>query len=124
MVSLQTLQAGLAGALDPTPARVLRINLTDQENLVAQAGQGFAEQSLGRPVTIHLRGVDQGHAEVDTRTKRGNLRLVLARVLAHAPGALTESGHLGVVRQGHSSHHGLLSLVIDRPHCRQGRLVD
>ena len=71
-------QAALAGG-DGTPARgVVRVDLADDEDLVAAPGDGFAHHLLGAAFAVHLGGVDEAHAEVEPESKRRHLCLALA----------------------------------------------
>ena len=105
MVGLQALQARLAGALDPAAARILGVDLADQEDLIADAGQGLAEKAFGGAIAVHLGGVDQGHPQVDAGAQRGDFLFAQARILAHAPRALAERGNGCLVGQGHRAGH-------------------
>ena len=51
----------------PLRAGVVRIDLADQEHLVAPPGDRLADHLLGAALAVHLGGVDQRHAEVDAR---------------------------------------------------------
>ena len=52
-----------------------------------------ATTRLGAAAGIHLRRVDQRHAEIDAELQRRDLIGVAALVLAHLPGALAERRH-------------------------------
>ena len=74
-VGAQPPQAGLTGALKPAAARVLRVGLADEEDLVAQAVERLPEEALRLALAVHLGGVDHGHAEFDARAERPHLGL-------------------------------------------------
>jgi hypothetical protein len=66
-------QAGLAGPGRALAARVVRQHLADQEDLLTPAGDGLTDQYFRVPVRVHLGGVDQVHAGVETMAQRGDL---------------------------------------------------
>jgi hypothetical protein len=68
----------------------VRVDLADQEDLVAAAGDGLADHFLGAALAIHLGGIDQRHAEVEPEPQRRHHVGVAAARLAHAPGAEPE----------------------------------
>src|SRR5690348_15826865 len=76
----------------------MRPHLGDQEDLFTAAGDSLADEYLRIPVRIHLGGVDQVHADVQTAAQRGNLRAAASPALAEAPGALAE--HRDLVPDG------------------------
>jgi hypothetical protein len=43
VIGLQSLEAGLAGPLDPAPTGVLRVDLAHEEDLVPDASQSLAD---------------------------------------------------------------------------------
>ena len=72
----------------------MRIDLADQEDVVAPSRDRFADHRLGAAFAVHLGGVDQRDAEVEPELERRDLGVELRALLAHAPGALAEHGHL------------------------------
>ena len=101
---VQPPQAALAGLHRALPGRVVRPHLGDQEDLFAAAGDSLADEYLRIPVRIHLGGVDQVHADVQTTAQRGNLRAAASPTLAEAPGALAEHRDLVSGRQRDGPH--------------------
>ena len=101
---VQPPQAALAGLHRALPGRVVRPHLGDQEDLFAAAGDSLADEYLRIPVRIHLGGVDQVHADVQTTAQRGNLRTAASPTLAEAPGALAEHRDLVSGRQRDGPH--------------------
>jgi hypothetical protein len=68
----------------------MRVDLADDEDGVAPAGDGLAHDLLGAAFAIHFGGVDEGHAEIDAkRQRRHHVGTARAR-FAHAPGAEPE----------------------------------
>ena len=87
-------QAALAGLDDALAARVVGIDLADEEDLSRQVPNRLADELLGPALAVHLGGVDQGHAELDAEPERRDLLRSAAAVLPHAPGALAERDDL------------------------------
>jgi hypothetical protein len=107
-VAPQARQAALAG-LDHAAARgVVGIDLGDDEDAVVAALERFADDLLGTALAVHLGGVDQADAVVESGVDGRNLAPALARVLAHPPGAEAELRHRRAVGQGDGSHRRLL----------------
>src|SRR6266403_733378 len=73
----------------------MRVHLAHQEYIVPPAGDGFADNLLRPAIGVHLRRIDEGHAEVDSQTQRGDFAGTVARPLAHAPGTHPQRGHRG-----------------------------
>jgi hypothetical protein len=73
LIHAESPEAAYAGRDGAIARRILRQNLTDQEDVVAPAPDCLANQLLGGPIGIHFRGVDQRHAEFDPGTKRRDL---------------------------------------------------
>jgi hypothetical protein len=70
----------------------VRVDLADQVDLVAAAGDRLAHHFLGAALAVHLGRVDQGHAEFHAEAQGGHLGLAGGGVFAHVPGALAEDG--------------------------------
>src|SRR5215207_9398450 len=87
-------QAALASLDHALAARVVRIDLTDQEHALPDALKRLTDEFLGPALAVHLGSVDEGHSELDSEPKRRDLLRSAAAVLAHAPGALAESDDL------------------------------
>src|SRR5258708_2764480 len=87
-VGPEPLQRPLASSDRPVPRRVVRQDLGDDEELVALPGDRLADQSLRRARTIHLRGVDMRHAEIETAAQSRE-RFSGVRLL-DIPGALAD----------------------------------
>ncbi len=106
---LQPFQALLARGLHTAPAGIVRIDLADEEHVVAHAVQRFAQQRLGRAVAVHFGGIDERHAEFDAFAQRGDLGGTARRLLAHLPRALPQFRNALAVRQadaGDIGRHG------------------
>ena len=86
-VGLQSLQAALAGGDRSLAACVPWIDLADEEDVVAPAGDRLPNHLLGAAFSIHFRPVYQRHAEIDAVAERLDLAGGTARVLAHLPGS-------------------------------------
>ncbi len=101
----QAFQAGLARALQAPAPGVLRIDLADQEDLLADPGQRLAQQALGLAFAVHLSGVDQGHSQFDAQPEGGHLLAALALAFAHTPSSLAQGGDGSSVREGDAADH-------------------
>jgi hypothetical protein len=98
-VGREALEAVFAGAAQRSAASVLRIDLADNEDLIAQAAQSFAKQALSTAVAIHFGGVDQCEAEFDPGAQRRDFASARRGILSHPPCALPEPGRTSAVRK-------------------------
>lgn len=89
-IGAQALERRLACGDDTAAARMMRQHLADDEQALAHVGERVADKRLGRAVAVHLRGIDERHAEIDALAQRGDLGCALRGPLAHFPGALPE----------------------------------
>src|SRR5262249_13727463 len=80
-VDLEPVEARLASGDGASAGGVLRQHLADDEDLLAAALDGFGHDLLGTAIAIHLRGVDQRHAEVEAEPERRDLAVTIASVL-------------------------------------------
>jgi len=103
VLGAQALKAAFAGQGNTLATGIVRVDLADQEHLVALPGNGLADHFLGTTVAIHLGGVDQDHAPVNTGLQGTYFLGALVAVLAHAPGALADdrNGHSGQIERSH-----------------------
>src|SRR5262245_55311918 len=90
------------------------IDLADDEEVVALAGNGCGERLLGAAVAVHLGGIDQRDAEIETELDRRDFRNSLRLALAHAPGAEPQHRHLVAALEGDMPH---LSLQVTDSDC-------
>ncbi|MNI68918.1 hypothetical protein D3C73_1246410 [compost metagenome] len=72
----------------------MRVDLADQEYLIASAGDRFADHLFCAPFSVHFGGVDQGHAQFDAQAQRRDFFSVTGVILAHSPGALANDRDL------------------------------
>src|SRR3954471_18787784 len=93
IIGAEPLQTRGAGSERLLSSRMTRQHLTHEKNVLATLCDRLADELLGRAVAVHLRCIDDGHAEVETETNRGDLVVAPARALTHAPGAQTKRGH-------------------------------
>ena len=97
----QALEAALAGG-DRAGARgIVRIDLADDEGLVAPAGDRLADDLLGAAVAVHLGGVDH-------RDSRDRGRTSGRRVRRRAAGALSPMRQVPRPRTGMAAPEGSL----------------
>ncbi|MCY1182167.1 hypothetical protein D9M73_227130 [compost metagenome] len=89
-VAAQACEAALAGGRHAAPAGIVRVDLADQKHLVAAPGNGLANDFFRTAFGIHLGGVDQCQAQLDTLLQRRHFAAALARVFAHVPGTLAD----------------------------------
>jgi hypothetical protein len=99
-------QAMLAGSDCPGPCRTFGEDLADKEQLVAASGDRFANESFGSAIGIHLRCVDQRHAEIEAGAERSNFVFSTPRVLSHAPCPLAKRRYR-LARGQHRSTDGV-----------------
>src|SRR3954468_16648560 len=92
IIGAEPLQTRGAGSERQVSSRVTRQHLTHEKYVLATLCDRLADELLGRAVAIHLRCIDEGHAEIETKTNRGDLVVALARALTHAPGAQAKRG--------------------------------
>lgn len=92
-VGLEAAQAALAGGDGRPAGRVVRIDLAHQEHLVASVSDRLGDEFLGPALAIHLGGIDQGEAEVETEPERCNLLRAARPVLRHVPSPQAERRH-------------------------------
>ncbi|MNP32006.1 hypothetical protein D3C76_1251590 [compost metagenome] len=94
-LGFQPPQAALARLGNALAAGVVRVDLADEKDPVALAGDGITHHDLGAAFGVHFCGVDQGHAQVDAQAQGGDFLFMSGGVFAHLPGALADHGHLG-----------------------------
>jgi hypothetical protein len=83
----------------------VRIEFTDQEEVVTASPNRLADDSLRAALTVHLGAIDETHAEIQRSANDVDLSLEVVRVFAHAPGTETERRH-GIARgKRHLSHN-------------------
>ena len=92
-VNAQALKTALACFWQFCPRSVMRIHLCNNEHAIALTFDCVGYNFLSAAFAVHLRGIDQRHAEVETELERGDLGGELAAPFAHAPCALAEHRH-------------------------------
>ena len=92
-IGLQTFEAALAGRCRPATGGIVRINLADDENLIAPTPNGLADQRFGLAFTIHFGGIKQGHAQINTELQGGQLFSVRIAAFTKLPGSHAQCGH-------------------------------
>jgi hypothetical protein len=107
-VVLGPLESPFAGSNSAGARRVLGLHFADDETILASPFDGLGDYVLGAAIAIKLGGVDQHHAEIKAKPKRGDLLVEGALALSHAPCALAELRHFltGWQRDGGKSRHG------------------
>ena len=100
------LQAPLAGGDRALPRRVVRIDLAHEKDFVAPARDRLGDQLLRFAFAIHLGGVDQRRAEVETQPQRRDLFRPRTRIVPDVPGSLAVGGHALPRRQSDAFHFG------------------
>ncbi|MNT52707.1 hypothetical protein D3C72_1897460 [compost metagenome] len=103
-VGAQPPQAALARLHGAAAAGVERIDLADQEGLIAPPRQGLADHFLGLALAVHLGGIDQPQAQVQAQPQRGDLFGARGGRLAHVPRSHAERGDALAVGQGDLFH--------------------
>jgi len=90
-IHLEPHEAALAGDDGAAPRGIVRQHLADQEHRVAAPLDRLADQLLGAAVRIHLRRIDQGHAEIDAEAQCRDFVRAPAEIFGHVPSALPEN---------------------------------
>jgi hypothetical protein len=110
VVETEPLEASLARRGGGARAGVVRVDLADDEELVARhraraqrSGERLADDPFGAAFAVHLGGVDDAPAHVDRGANGSDLALSPRRRLAHPPGAEAERRQLAVAGE---CHHG------------------
>ena len=85
------LQAAFTGRHHTAARRIMRIDLGDDENPIAPAGNGITHHFFSAAFAIHLSRVNQGHAKIEPRAQRIGFRRAPRSILTHAPGPLPEA---------------------------------
>ena len=91
-IGVQPFQTARAGRRNSGAGGIARIHLTDNENPVPPPLHHLGHHLFGAALGVHLGGVDQRHAEIETQTQRSHLARRLGLALAHVPGAQTQGG--------------------------------
>src|SRR5262249_12112847 len=92
-IGLEAPQGALAGSNGASARGIMRIDLADEIDAIARAGNRVANDLFGATLAVHFGGVDQAHAELEPELQRLELGGALALALAHAPGAEAEHGN-------------------------------
>ena len=111
-VGAEPLQAALAGGDGAFARGVVRIDLADEIDLVAQAPHGLADDLLGDALAVHLGRIDQPDAELEPQLDGGHLGRPLGLALAHAPSAQPEHRDLLACLERHGSHSAAPWLIV------------
>ena len=97
VVETESLQAALARSEGAARTGVLRIDLADDEQVVARdralaqcGGERLAHDLLGAAFAVHLGGVDDAPADLERGANRRDLALPARRRLADVPSAQAE----------------------------------
>ncbi len=94
---------------------VVRIDLAHHKDVLAPPRDGLADDLFGAALGVHLRTVDECHAEVQAPAQGGDLLRAVATSLAHVPRAHAQRGHVRAGAQGNVRQQG--------SHDRRGRAV-
>jgi hypothetical protein len=99
MIGAQSTQTALASRNRRFSACIVRIHLGHYSDLIAPTGDCASNDFLGAAVAVHLRRVDERHAEVEAERERRDFVLRALATLAHPPRSLPERGHPDAVGQ-------------------------
>jgi hypothetical protein len=80
------------------------IHLGDNEHAFALTLDCVSHDFFSAAFAIHLGSIDQCHAQLDSEPQRSDFILMRSRILAHAPGALTQYGHAFAIGKGDGFH--------------------
>jgi hypothetical protein len=121
VIEHQAPAAALAGGDDAGAARVVRIDLADDEHLIARhragaqrLGERPAEHLFGTAFAVHLGRVEDAVTEFEGEAHGGHLLCPARGRFTHLPGAQAEGGQAGSIRQSHSVHRGLSDAILHR----------
>src|SRR5437867_13029788 len=87
----------------------MRINLRNNEDAIALTLDCIGHNFFRAAFAIHLGGIDQCHAQLDSEAQCGDLILVRSYILAHAPGALTQYWNALAIGKRAGFHFVLMS---------------
>ncbi|MNR43010.1 hypothetical protein D3C85_1615890 [compost metagenome] len=107
---LQAPQAARAGLGNALATGVVRVDLADQKDFVAQTSDGFCDHFLGATFSVHFRGVDQRHAQLYAQSEGRDFTRVRRGILAHTPSALADDRYIDA-GQFKRAHENLLSVT-------------
>src|SRR5262249_2694124 len=128
MIDAEAREARLASMGDAISGDVFGLHLGNQIYAITLAGDDMTEEFLGQAISVVARRIDQRHTEKNARTHRLCFNSVRVPALSEMPGALTERGDGGAVRELYGSRRGLRRCpcgsgkTSSRPkRCTQGR---
>src|SRR5436305_8872027 len=95
----------------------MRIHFGDNKHAIALILDCIRYDFFRTAFAIHLGGIDQCHAQLDSEPQCGDLILVRSCILAHAPGTLTQYWNALAIGKRSEEHTSELQ---SRPHlvCR------
>src|SRR5437667_10755657 len=90
----------------------MRIHFGNNEHAIALTLDCVGHDFFRAAFAVHFGGIDQRHTELDSEPQCGHFILVRPRVLAHAPGALTQHGYGFAIGKGNCPHVMLLLMIV------------
>jgi hypothetical protein len=106
VVGGEAAEASLACRDRPEPRGVGGQHLGDEKDLVSPSSDCISDEDLGVAVGVHLGGVDDRHAEVESEAQCRDLVPLSRRVLRHVPASLSEDRDDGPTRKSCRTHSG------------------
>ena len=82
----------------------MRIHFGNNEHAIALILDCIGHNFFRAAFAVHLGGIDQRHAEVDSKSQGSDFIVVRLLVLAHAPGALTQHGYAFAIMNRNNFH--------------------
>jgi hypothetical protein len=86
---------------------MMRIDLRDEECLIAPALDRLRDELLASAVAVHFCGVDQGRTQIQPEPESCDLLGAPLGIIAHLPRPKAKGGHSFSGRQGDRMHRAL-----------------
>ena len=90
----------------------MRIRFGDDKYAIALTLDCICHHFFSAAVAVHLRGIDQRHAEINSQTQRRDFSRVRAFLFAHSPRALTQHGNARAIGKCDCFHFMLVLLIV------------
>ena len=97
----------------------MRINFRDNKHSVALTLDCIGHNPFSTAVSVHLRGINQLHAEINPQTQRRDFIGMCPFPFAHAPRALTQHGNARAIGKCDGFHFVIIFIIAFV--CSQGR---
>ena len=91
-ISGEAFEAALTGGHGAVAARIFRKDLRNEKHFVTSPADRICNYLFGAAVAVHLGGVDQRHAQIQSELQGCDFLGVLAAIFSHSPGTLAQGG--------------------------------